>query len=169
MNVITRRQAREEASISDEEDIRATGLGSGGSCIDSTVYVSTEREDVEVRDEPLWLMIEECEQLEASAESEPSAVELSSLEEESGLETSEVESGSIAGENAVSTALEDLVPVEGTNKELIQMVNTLGPVGQGNDGEKFREAGSSDESLKEWRDVRGGLVGDVSCWSRVCT
>ncbi len=53
MNVITRRQAREEASISDEEDIRATGLGSGGSCIDSTVYVSTGREDLEVRDEPL--------------------------------------------------------------------------------------------------------------------
>ncbi len=69
------------------------------------------------------------------------------------METSEVESGSVAGENAVSTALEDLVPVEGTNKELIQIVNTLGPVGQGNDGEKFREAVNSDESLKEWREL----------------
>ncbi len=98
-------------------------------------------------------MIEECGQLEVSTESEPSAVELSSLEEESGLETSEVESGSVAGENAVSTALEDLVPVEGMDVELIQIVNTLGTVGQGNDGENFREAVSSDESLKEWREL----------------
>ncbi len=53
----------------------------------------------------------------------------------------------------VVTAFEDLVPLEGKERQLCELAGDIGPVKIGTDGEKFRESVKADESLKEWREL----------------
>lgn len=64
------------------------------------------------------------------------------------------DNSSSSGElEAAPTALQGRVPIRGKNSESIELAGKIGPVGVGNDGERFKEAVKSDDSLKEWREL----------------
>ncbi len=100
----------------------------------------------------LWCVVE-------GEEPEPNGlgIELSALDEREEVKPVQESLGNSVveekEEEAVPTALEDLVPIVGKDLELCELAEQIGPVRAGSDGEEFRKAVKEDVSLNEWREL----------------
>ena len=105
-------------------------------------------EDAEV--EELWCTVEESVQEDLGDEVEASVEEgeVESMQESTRGSVVEEE-----GEEEGSAKDLDSVAVNSSELELNQLAGEIGPMGEGSDGERFRECLRSDESLKTWREL----------------